>query len=54
MNLENHKWNAAALATALFLGVPALDIVLGGNPSMVHGLFAACGAGSMAVWLKEL
>jgi hypothetical protein len=54
MNRANERWNAAALATALFLGVPALDIVLGGNPSVVHGLFAACGAGSMAVWLKEL
>lgn len=51
MNMGSDKSNA--LAAALLLGLPAADIVFGGNPGALHAVFAACGAGLMAVWLKE-
>jgi len=53
MNMGSDKSNGAALAAALLLGLPAADIVFGGNPGALHAVFAACGAGLMAVWLKE-
>jgi hypothetical protein len=43
----------AALVTVLLLGVPAVDLLLGGSASALHAVFAACGAAFFLVWLKE-
>ena len=45
---------ANALAAALLLGVPAIDLLLGGNPGLLHAIFAVCGIALAILWLKEV
>jgi hypothetical protein len=52
MSKRNDR-NGAALVTALLLGVPAIDLLLGGSASALHAVFAACGAAFFLLWLKE-
>lgn len=51
--MRNPTSSAAQLATVLFLGLAAVDIVLGASPEPVHVVLVACGAASVALWLKE-
>jgi hypothetical protein len=51
---RDDRSRGAALATALLLGVPAVDLLVGGTPAAVHGVLAACGIAFFIVWLREL
>jgi hypothetical protein len=44
----------SALAAALLLGVPALDLLLGGNPEPLHAVFVLSGIAIGMLWLKEV
>ena len=54
MRLREGKAKGAALVAALLLGVPAVDLLVGGNPSLLHAVFAACGLAFAILWLKEV
>ena len=51
---RDDRLKGAALATVLLLGVPALDLLVGGTAAAVHAVLAACGIAFFIVWLKEL
>ena len=53
MNKRNDR-NGAALVTVLLLGVPALDLLLGGSASALHAVLAACDAAFFLLWLKRV
>ena len=44
----------AALASLLLLGVPAVDVLVGGTPTAVHAVLTASGIGFFILWLIEL
>ena len=51
---RDDRLKGAALATVLLLGVPAVDLLVGGAPAAVHGVLAGCGIAFFLVWLREL
>jgi len=51
---RDDRLKGAALASLLLLGVPAVDLLVGGAPAAVHAVLGACGIAFFILWLKEL
>jgi len=51
---RDDRLKGASLATVLLLGVPAVDLLVGGSPAAVHAVLAACGIAFFLVWLQAL
>jgi len=54
MTLREDDGRGSPLAAALLLGVPALDLLLGGDPGPLHAVFALNGIAVGILWLKEV
>lgn len=54
MTRREDQAEGAALPAALLLGVPALDLLVGGDPRLLHAVFALCGLGLGIPWLREV
>jgi len=52
---RDDRLTGAALASVLLLGVPAVDLLVGGGaPTAVHAALTACGIAFFILWLWEL
>ena len=54
MTRREDQGQGSALAAAMLLGVPALDLLLGGDPEPLHAVFALSGIAIGMLWLKEV